>query len=300
MLYKEIDNISIYRTRVAFGYFDGLHLGHKAVIDKLIGYEGQAPAVLSFTDKDTLAVYSEKEKEYLLKEDGVQFYFSMPKEQAYSLTAKEFIKDVLVDALHAKSVVCGENIKVGSDNVEIEEFKKLAEEYDIEVDTVSLVSVDGKIVTTDLVKEAISANDFDTMKKYLGYKYILIGEIVHGFAKGRQFGFPTANLQWDANRIFPPHAVYATIARLDGCFFRGMSTIGLRPSADSIPIPSVETWILDFDRDIYGREMLLEVHKKIRDIRKFAGGLAEVRVQLDTDVADVKAFFDSLIDSYKR
>ena len=119
--------------------------------------------------------------------------------------------------------------------------------------------------------------------------------MVHGKAAGRKHGMPTANLGVAPNKISPPHGVYGTLSHMDGKYYRGMTNIGLRPSDDDIPIPTVETFLLNFDQDIYGRQVILEVFVYIRGVKKFAGGLDEVRKQIDKDIEQVRTYMDEVI-----
>ena len=134
---------------------------------------------------------------------------------------------------------------------------------------------------------------FETPKS--GAVYIMMGRVVHGKAAGRKHGMPTANLGVAANKLFPPHGVYGTLSIIDGRYYRGMTNIGLRPSDDDIPIATIETFILNFDQDIYDKDVLLQVYAYIRGVKKFSGGLDEVRKQIDKDIQDVKSYMDEVV-----
>lgn len=286
------------KTRIAFGSFDGMHLGHQAVISKLHGYEGLTPVVVSFSDEVNPIIYSECEKEYLLQDKQVEVMVSLTKAKVDAMTGEEFVRKVLVSKLQAKAVVVGENVCFGSDNAGVELLKKLGEELEFEVEVVPAVCYEGKIVTTDDIKQAIVDGDFDKMTALLGHTYIMQGTVVHGKAAGRKHGMPTANLGVAENKLFPPHGVYATLSCMEGTFFRGMTNIGLRPSDDDIPIATIETWLMNFSRDIYGKRITLKVYKYIRGVVKFAN-LDEVRKQIDKDVLQISEFMDDLVAKLK-
>ena len=288
------------KSRAAFGCFDGMHLGHRKVIDCLIGYEAEVPVVLSFEETEKPILYSEEEKAYLAEKEGVSVFCSMPEAEASAMTARAFAEEILVGKLHVSSVVCGETVRFGSDGAGAAELKALGKELGFSVDVIETVAVDGEPVTTDAVKEAFAADDFAKVKKLLGHTYIMIGEVVHGKAEGRQHGMPTANLKVAPNKMFPPHGVYGTLSYFDGAFFRGLTNIGLRPSADTIPIPTIETFLLDFNRDLYGKKNVLEVHEYIRGVMKFTGGLDEVRAQITKDIANINSYMDDVIAHMKR
>ena len=286
------------KTRLAFGSFDGMHIGHMAVIKKLHGYEGLTPVVVSFSDEVNPIIYSECEKEYLLQDKQVEVMVSLSKAKIDAMTGEEFVRKVLVSKLQAKAVVVGEGVCFGSDNAGVELLKKLGAELEFDVEVVPTVCYEGKPVTTDDIKQAIVDGDFDKMTALLGDTYIMQGTVVHGKAAGRKHGMPTANLGVAENKLFPPHGVYATLSCMEGTFFRGMTNIGLRPSDDDIPIATIETWLMNFSRDIYGKRITLKVYKYIRGVVKFAN-LDEVRKQIDKDVLQIQTFMDDLVAKMK-
>ena len=299
MLYGKLNDIVMYGSRVAFGQFDGMHLGHRAVINATLGYEAQAPVILSFCDLVDPVIYTENEKQYLIEKMGIQTMYSMPKDQAEEMTAKEFAEKILLGRLNAKSVVIGENASIGSDKLSAEVFKALGKELGFDVDIIPVVKIDGKEVSTDAIKEALKEGNFDEMQKLMGHTYIMIGEVAHGKAEGRQHGMPTANLKVPEKKLFPPHGVYATLSWFDGAFYRGMTNIGLRPSADSIPVATIETWLLNFGRYIYGKGIVLECYKYVRGVKKF-NGLDEVRAQIDKDIIQINDYMNELVASMKK
>lgn len=286
-------------TRVAFGAFDGMHIGHQAIIKKLHGYEGLTPVVVSFSDEVNPIIYSECEKEYLLNKFEVEVMVSLTQAKVDAMTAEEFVRKILVSKLQARSIVVGENVCFGSDKQGVELLQKLGDELDFTVDVIPCVYFEGKVVSTDDIKQAIAEGDFKKMTALLGHTYIMQGTVVHGKAAGRKHGMPTANLGVAENKLFPPHGVYATLSRMEGTFFRGMTNIGLRPSDDDIPIATIETWLMNFSRDIYGKRITLEVYTYIRGVIKFPS-LDEVRKQIDKDVMEIQNFMDDLVAEMKE
>lgn len=285
-------------TRIAFGSFDGMHIGHQAVIKKLHGYEGLTPVVVSFSDEVNPIIYSECEKEYLLNNFEVEVMISLTKAKIDNMTAEEFVRKILVSKLQVRSVVVGENLCFGYDKKGVDELKALGQELGFDVDVVPVVCYEGEPVTTEAIKQCIVNGDFNKMTALLGHTYIMQGTVVHGKAAGRKHGMPTANLGVAENKLFPPHGVYATLSRMEGTFFRGMTNIGLRPSDDDIPIATIETWLMNFSRDIYGKRITLEVYTYIRGVVKFAN-LDEVRKQIDKDVLQIQTYMDDLVAKMK-
>lgn len=287
-------------TRIAFGSFDGMHKGHQAVVKKLSGYEGQTPVVVSYADDVNPIIYTEGEKEHLLKDKKVEIMVSIGKGKIDTMTAEEFVRKILVSKLQMKSVVVGENLCFGSDEKDVTYLKELSERFGFDMEVVPLVKYEDKPISTNDIKQAIADDDFEKVTELLGHTYIMQGTVVHGKAAGRKHGMPTANLGVAENKLFPPHGVYATLSNMDGTFFRGMTSIGFRPSDDDIQIATVETWLMNFSRDIYGKCITLEIYKYIRGVKKFEGGLDEVRKQIDKDVFAVREFMDNLVLDMKE
>ena len=275
------------KTRIAFGSFDGMHIGHQAIIEKVCSHEGETPIIVTFAEEEAPIIYSENEKEYLLQDSKVEVMVSMKA----PADAEAFAKEVLVDKLHAKTVV------MGADHPELDAYKAYGEKYGFAVETVPTVCYEGEVVSADAIKACITGMDFPKMRELLGRTYIMQGVVVHGKAAGRKHGMPTANLGVAKNKLFPPHGVYGTLSLLDGVAYRGMTNIGLRPSDDDIPIATIETHILNFAQDIYDKTINLEVFIYVRGVKKFAGGLDEVRKQIDKDLTEIREYMDTVMSA---
>lgn len=275
---------------VAFGRFDGLHTGHRAVIAHLNQQQGQQKVLLSLSEDSKPVIYTEEEKAHLLKDSGLDLMISQPAKEVLSLSAEAFAKDILQGKLRAATVVVGEDARFGADQVDLPAFQALGQRYGFEVVALPAVRQHGQSVSTDAVKQAIQEGDFPKIQQLLGHAYLLCGTVVHGKAAGRKFGMPTANLRVASNKIFPPHGVYGSNSRIEGQDYRGMTNVGLRPSDDDIPIATIETFLLNFDQDIYDKQVFLELLVYIRGVVKFQGGLAELRQQIDRDIEAVKEY----------
>ena len=285
-------------SRVAFGGFDGLHLGHRGVLRRLRGYEGRIPVVVSFAEEERPVIYTESEKEYLLSGMSVEIMVSLSRAMVDAMTAEDFCRKILCSRLQAKTVVAGENLCFGADKKGTADLIALGQKYGFSAEIVPTLTYEGEPVTTEAVKQAVAAGDFQKMAALLGHPYVMQGTVVHGKAAGRRHGMPTANLGVAENKLFPPHGVYGALAYLDGAFFRGMTNVGFRPSDEDIPIATIETWLLNFDRDIYGKKLTLELYSYIRGVRKFSG-LDEVRRQIDADVLTVQSDMDRVVEAMR-
>lgn len=277
---------------VAVGSFDGLHIGHKAVIDRLCKCGNLRPVLISLFNDSRPVIYTEEEKAYLLQNSKLDTMFSLSEDIIKNMTAESFAHEVLNKMLNTKTVIAGEKALFGVDKIDVNHFRSIGGKYGFIVETVPMECIGSVEVSSDVIKQTIQEGDFSKVASMLGAPYLVSGVVVHGKGAGRKFGMPTANLSVAPNKLFPPHGVYGSISRFQGENHFGMTNIGLRPSDDDIPIPTIETFLLNFDRDIYGQKVFLELLVYIRGIRKFEGGLAEVRQQIDKDIQQIHSYIE--------
>lgn len=263
-------------TTVAFGRFDGVHLGHREVIRKLATYDN--PVLLSFADNSNKIVYTEEEKKYVLKTLGIENIISVNSEVYETMELSDFVRELLIGRLGARTIVIGENYD------KLDELTRVCIETGIELEIVPTVKIDGIEVTTALVRNYFQKSNMNECLRILGGSYVMIGPIVHGKGEGRKHAMPTANLRFSENKLWPIHGVYGTNVCIDGNMWKGMTNIGLRPSDDSFPIPTCETYILDFNGDLYGKTLILEAFTYLRPVMHFKN-LDEVRAQIDKDIS---------------
>lgn len=271
--YNEI--VRMENTCVAYGKFDSLHKGHLKIAETVAAAakEKGLTSVMVSQSAEEKVLTTEREKEYLLKNTGVEAFVSVP---GSSMPVEE-----LIETLGVKVLVVGENHK------NLDAVKEAAEKAGVEVAVCELEKVDGQVITTAAVKEALEACDFEKVTALCGHAYIMIGEVMHGKALGRTVGMPTANLGAPENKIYPPSGSYATAVTVDDEKHKAMTNIGKRPSVDDFDYVTIEAFILDFSRDIYGKEICLEVYKFVRGVIKF-DSLADVQKQVQKDIQTVR------------
>ena len=280
--------------RLAFGCFESLHAGHRAVIRRLaVKGDHERTALIRFAGTEELTVYTQSEAGKLLSECGIDVVCTLREAALRDQSSEEVLEIVLAEALrnaasgssgHVESIVCGENLRFGKDMAGAEKLEEFGSRYGFEVEVVPEVRIGGESVTDERVKEVLEAGRIGEANALLGHPYTLIGEVVHGKGQGRTVGMPTANIRFSESKILPGHGVYATLSRLGDSCFKSLTNVGLRPSADDIHKVTVEAHLLDFDRDIYGEEMILTFHEYIRGVMKFPGGLADVKAQVEKDI----------------
>lgn len=282
---------SMKNTCVAFGSFDGIHKGHLAIVDKLVS-EGKSnnckSIVLSCYSEEEAAkskvLTTEEEKAYFLEKSGVDTFISYNMERT---TTEDFIRNVIIKTLGAKVIVAG------SENKDLTILEDICRQEGTGLVIAETVRYDGEVITGNLIRKAFLECRFDDVTSMCGHTYVMIGEVQHGKALGRTVGMPTANLGVADLKLMPPSGVYATLTEVDGEVYKGLTNIGTRPSVDSMSYITIETFLLDFSRDIYGKKLVMEVHLYIRGVQKF-DSLDKVQEQVQKDLNQVKEYLDSV------
>lgn len=275
-------------TYVAYGSFDGVHKGHLAVLQELASRgraDGRTTVAVSCCNSSVNrdgVLTTEEEKAYYMEKAGIDTLVSCFEEEG-----ADFYQKVLFDTLGAKLIVTGAHEK------NLQELQKAAAQNGAEVIIVESVLYHGELLTEALVRNYFMECKFEEVTEMCGHTYVMIGEVVHGKALGRTVGMPTANLGVSDSKLKPPSGVYATRTRIGEDCYQGLTNIGTRPSVDDLPIITIETFLLDFSKDIYGKKLIMEVHLYIRGVRKF-DSLEEVQNQVQKDLAQVKDYLNSL------
>jgi riboflavin kinase / FMN adenylyltransferase len=259
--------------RVAVGSFDGVHLGHREVIrgsDSVLTFDPHPSSVVApqHTPKllTPLAVKAE-----LIEALGVAETIVIPFDADFAKrSARDFIDDVLLGALDATYVSVGENFRFG--NRAMGDPRMLAEDERFSTRVVPLLEVEGEIVSSSHIRGLVLAGEVDQATRFLGAPFQLRGEVVHGDERGRELGFPTANLIPDDTLVCPGHGVYACLADTgtDTGVLPAAVNIGVRPTFVTGRGELIEAYILDFDGDLYGKQLRLDFLARLRGERRFS------------------------------
>ena len=268
----------------AFGRFDGMHKGHRSLVQTLVREakkRGLLSVLVSFVPSEGTFVYTtEEEKALLLKNCGLDVLISCSEKEKSDPAA-------LIKKTGASCIVCGECAEDEHEQCELlnaqPAIRKAACMLGIPVVMCEEVFENGKAISMPMLDAAFERGDFDAFSCLCGRPYMMAGKVLHGKGLGRTVGMPTANLGLAPNKKKPPEGVYATLTRIDGEVFKGLTNIGRRPSVDNDTKISTETLLLDFSRDIYGKKIELFVCAFIRNVAKFAG-LVEVQKQVQKDI----------------
>lgn len=277
---EDIKNIE--NSVVALGNFDGVHLGHQALIKKTVELakeKGLKSAVFTFSNhpKNTLPmakpvkniIYNE-EKRNIIESLGVDYLYNLPfTQEIMTMSPVAFVEKLLVDKLSIKVGVCGFNFHFGyrgEGNPDI--LRKIGDEKGFEVFEMEPVKIEGNVVSSSLIRTLIASGRVDRCKTYLGRNYEIGGEVVVGNRLGRKLGFPTSNLVIDDCMVTPPNGVYVTICDYDGKKYPSVTNVGRKPTVGEFS-KNVETHIFNFDKELYGKKIIVEFLEKTRDEVKF-------------------------------
>jgi len=283
---------------IATGFFDGVHLGHRHVLGRLVKEardRGDESMVVTFWPhprnvlqddaRNLRLLTSLPEKKEILLGLGVDRVEVLPFTRAFSrLTTEEYFREYIIGRFGGKAVLIGYDNRVGSDLLTPDEIEAVARRTGLEVIRTDSVSIPGGIVVSSTkIREAVSSGDVESAASMLGYEYSLTGVVVAGNRLGRTIGFPTANMRlYEPLKLLPGNGVYSVEVESLGRRFRGMCNIGTRPTVNAGTDRTVETNIFGFDEDIYGLDLKVTFLRKIREERRFSS-LDELKAQLEHD-----------------
>lgn len=280
---KKYPSASSYKNNrqsvVTIGTFDGAHIGHQAILNRVVETakkENLDSVVLTFFPhprmvlqqiSDIKLINTIDERTQLLEKSGLDHLVIHPFTHAFSrLTALEYVRDILVNSLKAKKIIIGYDHRFGRNrNADIEDLKEFGRTYDFEVEEISAKEIDDVAISSTKIRKALNEGDIETANSYLGYNYMISGEVVQGKAIGRTIKYPTANLKLKENyKLVPKNGVYVVQSKIDSEKIFGITSIGTNPTVGGTE-KTIETHFLNFNKDLYGKEITIEFLKFIRD-----------------------------------
>lgn len=285
---------------VTIGNFDGVHLGHQSLISELITkaksdhVDSMAvtfwPHPREFFTKDSKGFYlnNSQEKNFLLEKTGLDNILSLNfnSELANLDTAQFLTKLNKIAPLHGLMV--GEKFAMGKDRQGTEAvLNEVCNCMGIPCIHIKPLRIDGKVVSSQQIREALKCGDLDLVSRFLGRSYSLSGRVAHGKKTGSKLGFPTANLYFDENRQLPKYGIYATRVELNGKVYQGVTNVGIRPSFDDGNAPSIETLLFDFDDNIYNKLIHVKFIHFLRDEIKF-DRISDLIAQIEKDKKEAR------------
>lgn len=283
------------KTSAALGYFDGLHPGHKAVIETAIAQKNLSPAVFTFNCDTTLPKFKSPEdiisfpnKCEMLDKMGVKYLFAPDFADVCSLTFEDFASEILVKRLNVGFVCCGNNFRFGLGGYGTpEKLCMLGEKLEFKVKIVPDICLDGELISSTHIRNFIRSGDIRAANRLLGYDLWFKLPVLHGNEIGRTISFPTINQAIPKTNVIPRFGVYKSIVDIENRKFHGITNIGIRPTIKGSDGILLETHILNFSGDLYGQEVTVALIDFIRPERKFEC-LEELKKQIAADIASIK------------
>ena len=292
-----LDHFSKEKTVATIGTFDGVHIGHQKIIERLVKTakrDDLKSVVLTFfphprmvlqKDANIKLINTIDERSKILEHLGLDYLFIKTFTREFSrLTAEEFVSKVLVDQLNIKKIIIGYDHHFGRNRTaNIDDLKRFGDLYDFEVEEISAQDINDVSVSSTKIRKALIEGDIHTANSYLGYHYMLNGTIVKGKGLGKTIGFPTANLNIEEDyKLIPKQGVYVVRSTYKNQIIYGMMNIGNNPTINSDSKQYIEIHFFNFDATIYGDTLTIELLNRLRDEQKF-DSLDNLKAQLETD-----------------
>lgn len=280
-------------TAVTLGKFDGLHRGHQKLIKRTMRYQRQGYKstvfTLNFGRKEMLLTGEERRQ--MLEKEGVSYLIDCPfLPEVASMEPEDFIQSVLVDKLHAKRIIVGEDFHFGHNRKgDVRLLKELEHIYEYEAEIVRKEKEGDREISSTYIREEIYKGNMEAARKLLGYPYFVSGEVLHGRHIGSRLLVPTTNLVPTTRKLLPPNGVYISRTLVNGREYGGITNIGYKPTVGE-KFRGVETYMFDFDEDLYGCEISVQLLKFLRPEKKF-DSIDLLREQMKQDIGVGRSFF---------
>lgn len=299
IIHEGYENLNLVTPVATLGIFDGVHRGHLTLLDRVVQKakeEKSESAVITFSPHPRLVLEQNnknlsflttiEEKKILLAKAGIDHLIVIKFTPEFSnIPACDFLKDILVGEIGTKYLVIGHDHHFGRRGEgDFNTIKQCAKDLDLTVEQVEGYHTEDGMISSSLIRGAILNGNIEKANNWLGYSYSVSGQIIEGRKLGRKIGFPTANIKpYSEHKLIPANGVYAVEVQLDKKVMPGMLSIGSNPTVNTdINFRSIEVHILNFDEDIYGRNITVIFRKRLRDEKKF-GNIQELAEQMELD-----------------
>lgn len=295
------------KTIVTIGTFDGVHIGHQKIIERLIENAKSRNCdslILTFFPHPRMVLQEQseiqllntiEERTLLLAKTGLDNLIIHPFDKKFSrLTAEEFVKDILVDCLNIEKIVIGYDHRFGRNRTaNIDDLIEFGEKYNFEVEQISVQEIQDASVSSTKIRNALEEGNIQLANQYLGYSYFLTGEVQKGKQLGRTIGFPTANIKIEEDyKLIPKQGVYIVQSNLNEKLVYGMMNIGMNPTVGGKNI-SIEVYFLDFNSDLYDQKIQITLLEYLRSEQKF-DSVSLLKEQLEKDKLQTIEYLKSI------
>ena len=288
-------------TAVAIGKFDGLHLGHKELLKRILQMKGEGllgtiftfdpPPEVLFGKRQAKEITTKEEKRIIFEKMGVDILIEYPlNEISAAIEPEVFVKEVLKEKMNMSYLAAGYDLSFGhkgAGNAGL--LKKMAPELDFELEIIEKVCEEGREISSTFIREEVEKGNMNHVTKLLGEPYMVIGKVVHGAKLGRRIGMPTINLLPEKEKMLPPKGVYYSRTQIGEKEYKSITNIGQKPTVSNNEQIGVETYLYEFDRDVYGKNAIVKLLEFKRPEQKFAD-LEELKAQMIKDINDGREF----------
>lgn len=289
---------------IALGYFDGVHMGHGALLSAArtmadeMGLSAAAvtfdthPSQLLFGKSEPLLTRTADREKLMRRHYGIDEMLTLPfDEKMMQMPWQNFVQEILVDTYNAKALVCGHDFRCGRRGEgNAEKLASFCQAHRIEFCCIPEIKLEGRTVSSSYIRTLVEAGDMETAVRFLGHPHILTGVVEKGHQLGRTLGIPTANVAFADELVVPAAGVYAAKVCVDGREYLAVANVGTHPTVNARSKPWAEPWILDFDGDLYGREIEIQFFKRLREERKFPS-LEALTEAIRKNAEDTKKYF---------
>ena len=292
-------------SAVTLGKFDGLHLGHRQLIDMVISYKKQGLNAVMFSflmhpgnlfsEKEFELIYTEEEKVAKLNHSGIDLLISYPfTNKTREMEPEDFIRTILIDKLDVKVIVVGTDYHYGyQKRGDVSLLKEYGKRYGFQVIVCEKRSWNNKIISSSAIRSELRKGNMTDVNAMLGTPYTIRGEVLHGRSLGRTIGMPTLNQRPSTAKLLPPCGVYATRTLINGVYHDGVTNIGYKPTVGEDEYIGVETYLFDYENSLYGEILEVALFHYIRPELKF-GSIDELVLQMKQDIITTKYFFKGI------
>lgn len=298
----ENTEFKLYNSAVSLGKFDGIHIGHRLLINKILSCkeQGYTSAVFTFhyhpynlfSEKEIDLIDTEEEKKKKFENMGLDVLVAYPfTEETASLEPEEFIESILIEKLDAKIIVVGSDYRFGHKRRgDVSLLRQKEKKYGYRLIVCDKLEQNGEVVSSSRIRSELKEGNMSLVNEMLGQPYCIMGEILHGRKLGRTFGMPTINMLPPEHKLLPPNGVYASRTVIDGKTYEGVTNIGYKPTVGAELRRGVETYLFEMDSDVYGKTACVELYSFERGEKKF-GSVEELKIQMQKDAVYAKEYF---------
>ncbi len=294
-IFHELSSVNLPPCRVVIGKFDGIHLGHKQLLDNMSVGDKALPLVMltfdfsyakGFEATNEKQLFTYEERVHLARHFGVDYLLILPfGEELRNMSSEAFIESILVQQCHAKAICVGENFRFGKDRRgDVSLLCAFCKQYGIDLQVLPMLCYEQDKISSTKIRSMLMDGDVFAVKALLGYPYFMLGKVAHGKRIGNTIGFPTLNLHATDDKQLPPPGVYSTVTVMDGLSYLSITNVGDNPTVRDGMVHdiTIETHVLDFEGDAYDKSCVVYFLEKMREQRAFSS-LEALKEQLLSD-----------------